>query len=420
MKIKTKHIVIGGLALVGILTWWMRSRDKSDAMAVETAVVQPGSITETVMASGTVRPEKEVKISPEVSGEIIELRIKDGQFVHKGDLLLRINPDLYQSALERARASLSNARAQLQQQKYRLELARTEFNRNKKLFDKGIVAPKDFEKSKTDFQLAQAAYQSARFQVQSAQANLNEARDNLKRTIIYAPIDGTVTKLNVEAGERVVGTKQMAGTEMLRIADLRKMQILAEVNENDIVKIHPGDSVRIEIEAFPNRKFRGIVNEIANSPVTAKAGTDQVVNFQVKIGILPDSYRDLMQGHDKAYSPFRPGMTATVEVITASKQNILSVPLSAVTVRPGKHGKSPEIVFVYRSGLARRQPVETGIQDEENIEIIRGLAQGDTIITGPYEAVSRRLRDSMRVKIATKDEKLRRKFRSKKYKRRKK
>ncbi len=414
MKIKTKHIVIGGLVLVGLLTWWMRSRDKSGGLNVETAVVHPGAITETVMASGTVRPEKEVKISPEVSGEIIELRVKEGQHVHKGDLLIRINPDLYQSALERARASLANARAQLQQQKYRLGLARTEFERSRKLFDKGIVAPKDFEKAKTDYRLAQSAYEAARFQVQSAQANLSEARDNLKRTVIYAPMDGTVTKLNVEAGERVVGTKQMAGTEMLRIADLRKMQILAEVNENDIVKIHQGDSVRIEIEAFPGRSFRGIVNEIANSPVTTKAGTDQVVNFQVKIGILPQSYRDLMQGHEKSYSPFRPGMTATVEVITASKQNILTVPLSAVTVRTGKGGKSREIVFVYHNGLARRKPVKTGIQDEEKIEIVRGLTKGDTVITGPYEAVSRRLRDSVRVEITAKGEKHRRgKFRYK-------
>ncbi len=397
---KYKFRIIAGLALVLILTWLARKTDPEakNAPVVETKKAKRINIVETVMASGFVQPEKEVKISSEVSGEIIDLPVKEGQQVKKGDLLARINPDLYQSALERAQAALSNAKAALNQQKVRLDQARAEFERSRKLFEKGIVAQADFDKAKTNYNVAQATYKAARFQVKSAQAGVKEARDNMKRTVIYAPITGTITRLNVEKGERVVGTKQMAGTEMMRIADLNRMEVLTDVNENDIVKVKIKDTALIEIEAFPGRKFKGIVTEIANSAQTQANATDQVVNFKVKVAILPSSYAGLSEGKTGQYSPFRPGMSASVDIITARKENVIGVPVSAVITRSDDTGKQREALFVLIDGKAVRKFVKTGIQDENQIEITEGIDENQTVITGPYKTISKRLKNGMKVK----------------------
>ncbi len=396
MNKKFKYFLIGGIGLIVLLSVLSKAGvigDSSSGKKVRISKVKRIDLTESIIASGIIQPEKEVKISSEVSGEIVELPVKEGQQIKKGRLLVRINPDLYQSAYERARAALSNALAALHQQKVRLQLAETEYKRNKQLFDKGIIAQAEFQQSETNYKVARAAYRSAKFQVESARAGVKEARDNLKRTEIYAPISGTLTRLNVEKGERVVGTKQMAGTEILRIADLNLMEVLTDVNENDIVKVQLNDSAIVEIEAFPGRKFKGIVTEIANSAETQNAALDQTVNFKVKIRILKFSYRDLVQDKPEGFSPFRPGMTASVEIITDRKENVLAVPIGAVTIRKDSTGKERETVFLFEEGTAKRQFVKTGIQDTEHIEIIEGLNEGQQIITGPFKLVSKGLKD---------------------------
>jgi HlyD family secretion protein len=405
---KFRYFLAGGLVLVIALSILSKKgifgSDK-EGKKVRTGEVKRVDITESIIASGTIQPEKEVKISSEVSGEIVELPIKEGQQIKEGQLLVRINPDIYQSAYERALAALSNAQSGLHQQKVRLELAKTEFLRNKKLFEKGIIAQAEFEKSQTNYKVAQAAYKSAKFQVESARAGVKEAKDNLKRTEIYAPISGTLTRLNVEKGERVVGTKQMAGTEILRIADLGRMEVLTDVNENDIVKVQLKDSALIEIEAFPGRNFKGIVTEIANSAQTQGAALDQTVNFKVKIRILEDSYKDLLKDKPEGFSPFRPGMTASVEIITENKKDVLAVPVAAVTIRKDSLNNEKETVFIYQDGKAERRFVKTGIQNEEYIEILEGLEEGQKIITGPFKLVSKELKDGDEVELMEENKK---------------
>ena len=400
MKKKSKYLIGSGIVIILLLTLLSKAgiiHPRTHKTKVETTRVKRMDITETILASGTVQPEKEVKISSEVSGEIIELHVKDGQPVKKGDLLLRINPDLYQSAFERAQATWKNTRSRLAQQKAQLNLAEIEFKRSKQLWEKGIISRADFLKTKTNYETALALYQSAEYQVKSAQAGVKEAKDNLRRTEIYAPIAGTVTRLNVEKGERVVGTKQMSGTELLRIADLNQMEILTEVNENDIVKLHQGDTAEVEIEAFPGRKFKGIVTEIANSAENSLSNTNQTVNFKVKVHLLKESYKDLIPQGIPYLSPFRPGMTASVEIITNRKKNILAVPLAAVTIRTDSTGEEHETVFLYVKGIAKQKFVQTGIQDDRHIEIINGLNEGDEIISGPFRIVSKELKDGQMV-----------------------
>jgi HlyD family secretion protein len=368
-------------------------------------------IMETVTGSGKIQPEKEVKISSDVSGEIIELPVKEGQQVKKGDLLVKINPDLYQSGLKRAKASLQNAQANLSQSEARLISAKQDFERNKQLFAKGIISKADYDKAETNYKVALATRDAARFSVQSAQANLSEAKDNLARTTIYAPISGTISRLNVELGERVVGTKQMTGTEIMRIANLSNMEAEVDINENDIVKIKVGDSAKIDVDAYLNEQFKGVITEIANSATSNLGSGDQITNFKVKIRILEKSYRHLLEGKPANYSPFRPGMTASVDIISNIKKDVLAVPISAVTVRSDtlskkeKHknttpaGQSFEVVFVNDNGKAKLKVVKTGIQDDHHIEIIKGLSEGDEIITGPYNLVNKKLQNGDRIEV---------------------
>jgi len=414
-----KYIIIGGVLLLIVLSigsakgWFGK---KGNAKKVFTEKVKKVDIIETVTGSGKIQPEKEVKISSDVSGEIIALPVKEGEQVKKGDLLVKINPDLYQSGLERAKASVNNAKASLEQAKARLTSAQDEFKRSKSLYEKGIVSKADFQKAETNYKVAQATYNSAKFSLQSAYANLKEAQDNLQRTTIYSPISGTISALNVETGERVVGTKQMTGTEIMRIANLNNMEAVVDINENDIVKIKVGDSANVEVDAYMNDKFKGVITEIANSAQNKLSSGDEITNFKVKIRLLKDSYKHLLEGKPSYYSPFRPGMTAAVDIITNVKKNVIGVPISAVTTRKDtssvkkkrkdieektskKDIKPFEVVFIVKDNKAKIQVVKTGIQDDTHIEVKEGLKEGDEIITGPYNLLSKRLKNGEAVEI---------------------
>ena len=384
---------------------------------VEVKKVELVDIIETVSATGKIQPEIEVKLSSEVSGEIIELPIVEGQQVEKGDLLVRVNPDIYQSNLNRSQATLQNARAGLEQAEANLRESKASYDRNKNLFEKGVISKADWDKSVAKYESDQAFRNSAYYSVQSASATVKESADNLNRTTIYAPMSGTISLLNVEIGERVVGTQQMAGTEILRVANLSNMEVEVDVNENDIVKLEIGDSTIVEVDAYLKKEFKGIVTEIANSAAGALTA-DQVTNFKVKVRILEESYQDLLEGKPEFYSPFRPGMTATVDVITDKREKTVAVPISAIVIktdtsstkmpmankiesgsRPVETEEKFECVFVKNMDEAKLKVVKTGIQDDTNIEIISGLAEGDEIITGPYSVVSKTLSSGDKIEV---------------------
>ena len=384
---------------------------------VETTLIEKIDITETVSATGKIQPEVEVKLSSEVSGEIIELPIAEGQEVKKGDLLVKINPDLYQSSLQRSQASYQNIKANLAQTEASLKQAKANYDRNKTLFEKGVIAKSEWDNIVSQYEVAQANKESAFYNVQSAAATVNEAQDNLGRTTIYAPMSGTISKLDAELGERVVGTQQMAGTEILRVANLGEMEVEVEVNENDIVKVSVGDSAIIEVDAYLGKEFKGLVTEISNSAADGLTA-DQVTNFDVKVKILEDSYQELKEGKPENYYPFRPGMTATVDIITSKRSNIVGVPISAIVIKNDttsnrkktgvvstKAEENFECVFVNQNGKAKLQVVKTGIQDDTNIEITAGLEEGVEVITGPYNMVTKLLKPGDKVENQTQEEK---------------
>jgi len=381
----------------------------TDLEMVEIATVETTSIDQLVSATGKIYPETEIKLSSEVSGEIIELPVREGQQVSKGDLLVRLNPDLIQSSLSQSQAAMQNAQAQHTQAKANEMKAEIAFNRNKSLFEKGVISASEWEAIETDYKVAKASVSSAYYNVQSALANVKQAQDNLARTTIYSPMDGTVSMLSSELGERVVGTAQMTGTEILRIADLLRMEVEVEVNENDIVKVSLGDKTKINVDAYPRRQFTGEVTEIANS-ADANLQADQVTNFKVKVKVLPESYEDLLEGQPENFSPFRPGMTATVDIVTMQVPNALAVPIGAIVMKGKEDFKEqkPELkedtdkvesVFVFNNNKVALRQVETGIQDSKNIEITKGLQEGDKIVVGPYATVTRTLRDGQEVEI---------------------
>lgn len=424
MSKKTLIIVITAVLLLIIVLivgkkagWFGHSGNFKE---VETQKVVLMDIVEKVSATGKIQPEVEVKISSEVSGEIIDLPFKEGQQVNKGDLLVRVNPDLIQSAVNRSQATYQNVKAGLEQAEASLREAKLNYDRNKGLFEKGIISKADWDKTVSAYEIAQATQQSAYYNVQSAAASVNEARDNLNRTTIYAPMAGTISKLDVELGERVVGTQQMAGTEILRVADLSNMEVEIDVNENDIVKVNIGDSTIVEVDAYLKKEFKGIVTAIANS-ADATLTADQVTNFKVKVSILKESYQDLIEGRDTHYSPFRPGMTATVDIITKKRQHTVGVPISAIVIKTDTTSTRPssgkanfgdndavnrakndikyECVFVKSNDEAKLRVVTTGIQDDANIEILSGLKEGDIIITGPYNVVSKTLNPGDKIEV---------------------
>jgi len=394
MSKKTIFILLGIiLAAIALFFIFGKGKGNDDVKIVEVNKASQMTIVETVSATGKIQPEVEVKISSEVSGEVIDLPVKEGQQVKKGDLLVKINPDIYVSGVNRTAASVSNTRAGLTQAEAQVKEAKANYDRNKTLYDKGVISKSEWDKIVSAYEVAVASKQSAYYNVESASASLTEAKDNLGRTTIYAPADGTISLLSIELGERVLGTQQMTGTEILRIANLNNMEVEVDVNENDIVKVSIGDEAKIEVDAYLKREFKGTVTSISNSASTALTA-DQVTNFKVKVRIEKESYKDLLEGKPVNYSPFRPGMTATVDIVTKTKANIIGVPISAVVIKDDttsvkkdllaelekeekeKKGTAPksdqkfECVFVKVGDEAKLRVIKTGIQDDTNIEII--------------------------------------------------
>lgn len=426
------------LAIIGKKAGWFGTGPLTK-VAVEAA--QKRNIIETITANGRIQPETEVKLSPDVSGEIVEMDVREGDSVKKGDLLVKIKQDFYLSSRDRVNAGLNSARANLSNSKAAQTQAEAQFRqqelsykRSKQLHDQGVLSDSEFETAKTQYDVAAAqvdaskqTVSAASFTVKSTEASVKEAEENLRKTTIYAPIDGIIYGRRVEQGERVVGTGQMAGTEMLRIADLSRMEVQVEVNENDIVNVNVGDTASIEIDSYLGTRFRGVVTEIANSANTTGASLDQVTSFNVKILILTDSYASLVTSGKAGKYPFRPGMTATVEIETQTKPNVLSIAIQAVTTRidstklrtmkdPTRPGadelgadQAPrdemmEVVFSVDKGVVSQRKIKTGIQDKNFIEILTGITESETIVVAPYNAISKKLKDADKVQVVPKEE----------------
>jgi len=438
-------------AVVVILIFFVVGRSagwigKPKEIEVELAKAKRVTIIEKVSASGTVQPVTEVKIAPEVSGEIVDLLIEEGDSVKEGTTLVKIRPDTWQSQLERAEAGLSQQKANLEQSKANLSRskatlirAEAEYKRNEKLFQEKVISDADWQLAKQNYEVAkndvsssEQAVEASRSLIRSTEASLREARENLRKTTVVSPMDGVVSKLIVKNGERVVGTATMTGTEMLRIADLRKMEVRVDVNENDIVRVHVGDTAVIDVDAYAsqNKEFKGVVTLIANT-AKDKVSTDAITEFEVRILILSNSYEDLVKVGNKF--PFRPGMTASVDILTTTKENALSVPLASVTTRDpenenndensdgddgppaqnanqGDNAKKPEkkedktVIFVNVKGEAKMVEVKTGISDYDNIEILSGISDSSEVVAGPFLAVSKRLKDGDKIRKLEKKE----------------
>lgn len=395
---------------------------------IATQKVESKTIIEFITANGKIQPETEVKISPDVAGEIVELFVEEGDPVVKGDPLCIIKPEMYVSALNRAEAALNSSKARLAQAEAQQIERQLAYKRSKRLYDKGTIAVSEFETAEASYKVSEAEVRAAKYSVKSAEASVSEAQEQLTKTKIYAPISGTISTLNVEKGERVVGTSMMVGTEMMIVADLDKMEVQVEVNENDIVKVMKYDTALVEVDAYLNRKFKGIVTEIANSASTSGTTADQVTNFDVKVFLLKESYEDLIDETTGNLYPFRPGMSATVDILTETREGVISVPISAVTTRIKKEGggtkevadetaplaedddKSPvkeekqEVVFVFSGDRVKKVEVKTGIQDNNSIEILEGVKEGDEVVTAPYNAINKTLKDSMQVKKVKEEE----------------
>jgi HlyD family secretion protein len=452
MKSRKLLYIILGLAAALIIFYVIADKqgwiNKEKPTEVEFSKVIKSNLTEAVSASGKIQPEVEVKISPDVSGEIIALFVKEGDSVRKGQLLLKIKPENYLSAVDRFKAGVNQSKATSEQTKSaiaraesQLLRAQMDFNRQKQLLEDKVISQSDFETSETNLKIARqdldaskSSFEASRFGINSAEAALKDADENLRKTNIYAPMSGIVSKLAVELGERVVGTSQMAGTELLRIANLNNMEVRVNVNENDIVKVGLGDTVVVDVDAYSasGKKFKGLVTQIANTANglgTSAAGaassnsTESVTEFEVRISILPISYRSLIDVKKGLKYPFKPGMTATVDIVTAAKSNVLAVPISAVTTRTkakeakneepenefdnlgnaetqtGPKEKPKEIVFVIDKGQTKQVEVKTGITDTNLglIEIQTGLSANQEIVSGPYEEVSKKLKDGSKV-----------------------
>ncbi len=434
-------------SIIGKKAGWIGGTEKKK---VTTEKVKKRDIVEIVSASGKIQPEVEVKISPDVSGEIVELKVKEGDRVTKGQLLIRILPDIYQSYVDRAVAAVNSSKANLQNAKSRLLQARSQyekskltFERSKKLFDEKLLSASDWESIKSGNEVAEAEVEAAKqnvdaaeFGVNSSQASLKEAQDNLLKTTIFAPVDGTISKLNVEKGERVVGTSQMAGTEILVLANLNEMEVNVDVNENDIVRVHVGDTATIEVDAYLGKKFKGIVTEVANSANVSGITVDQVTNFTVKVRILRDSYKDITDPDHPEAGIFHPGMSATVDIRTKRVADVIAVPIQAVTTRDttdkasfksknndndmGDDGevkvtydkdkpveqekKDIECVFVLEGDHVKFVPVVSGIQDNMYIQIVGGLKEGQEVVSAPYNLIARELKDGDKIEKVGKED----------------
>lgn len=431
-------VVLLVVILVGKSQGWI---GKPQELEVEVAKVKRATIVEKVSASGTVQPVIEVKIAPEVSGEIRELLIEEGDSVTRNKLLVKIRPDTWQSQLSRAEASLNQQKANrtaseasLTRAQATYERAKLDYARQEKLWKEKVISEADWQLAQQNFKVAEQDLKSAEeslkaagYIVKSGEASVSEAAENVRLTSVTAPMDGIVSKLSVKKGERVLGTAQMQGTEMLRIADLNKMEVRVNVNENDIVRVHLNDTTLIDVDAYANagKQFKGIVTNIANT-AKDKTSADAITEFEVRILILNSSYKDLAAKGNKY--PFRPGMTASVEILTNRKTDVLSVPLSAVTTRsedgtvkndasqqnqngppsnnqqnnnaqqkPAEKKKDKVVVFINEGGVAKMVEVKTGISDYDNIEILSGLSDSAQVVTGPFLVVSKRLKDGERI-----------------------
>ena len=414
-------ISLGGLILVSVLIYIDKNRSRGE-LEVNVGKVENRTIISTVSANGKIRPEAEVKISADVSGEITELYIEEGDTVKEGQLLLKINPDLYLTSRDRARAGVSSSQsnlktsqAQLTQAQARLTEQEAAYTRNKQLYTDKVLSQAEYDAAQSAYAIAQSEVKAAqerisaaRFGIQNSQATLTEANKTLGRTSIYAPSNGVVSALNNEKGERVVGTAQMAGTEIMVISNFNNMEVIVDVNENDILQVKKGDTALVEVDAYSDRKFKGIVTEISKSANSSgvQMSTDQVTNFEVKIRLLKSSYVDLLE---VSTSPFLPGMSANVEIQTLVKNNIPCLPIEAVgtrvqedTANISSEEELDEVVFSISKSKAVLNIVKTGIQDSRYIEILEGLKVGDEVIVGPYDAVSKRLESDKKVKVTDK------------------
>ena len=431
MSKKVWWIIIGCIVLLVVLVIVAKNSDKDETkVAVEKAALH--TITETVTASGKIYPETEVKIAPEVSGEITVLNIQEGDSVKKGDVLVKINPNIYNSMVNQAEASVeqtkataNNTREMMAQAESQYDLALATYNRNKKLYDQKVISALEFEQGVASFKSAKATFDAAKastsggkYSIQGAQAGLTQAQENLLKTTIIAPTSGIISQLNVKKGERVVGTAQMAGTEMLTIADMSRIEVRVDVSETDISKVKIGDTTIIEADAYRNRKFKGVVSKVAvsssasaTSASATSTSTDQVTNYTVHILILPSSYADLSTNLTKGKFPFKPGMSASVEIQTNRQDNILSVPVNAVTTRDWpdsiKNKNSSvsvndnirQVVFVYNDAtkMVNIRDVKTGLQDNKYLQITDGLKENEQVV------IARTLSDKTKVKVVEKD-----------------
>jgi HlyD family secretion protein len=447
-KKKLWLIISGGVIILLVVIALIVKGNRNEGTKVSVEKVTRRTIIQTVSANGKIQPEKDIKISPYISGEVVELLVKEGNEVKAGDLLAKIDPEIYISAYDQVAASLNtqkaneaNSRARLSQVTAQYNNAKQTFERQEKLFKENVISQAEYDQAKSAYEVAKAQVDAANqdikaseYMVKSSEAAQKRAKDDLTRTAIYAPNDGTVSKLSVEKGERVTGASQFSsGTEIMRIANLNEMEAQVEVNENDIVRVSVGDTALIEVDAYMNRKFKGIVTEIATSANTSGVSVDQVTNFNVKIHILKDSYKDMLNPRIPNFSPFRPGMSATVEIQTETAKNVLTVPIQSVTTRveqdsldkineknktvkkegddeveriatAKKSGEVQECVFLFEKDLAIKKDVKTGIQDNTYIQILSGLKEGQEIVTGPYSAVSKTLKDKDKViKVDKKD-----------------
>lgn len=431
-KKNRRYLIWGLVGFVIVLIVLRRTGVIGGSNEIKVAVenVTRHEVVETVSASGKIYPIREVKLSPDVSGEIVELLVKEGDRVKKGDVLARIRTDIYQAnydqmaaSVNSQRANLANAEARLLQTEAQYINAEATYNRNKRLYEQGAISEAEYESAKAQYDIAKADVEAARqtvnaskYNVYSALASMSEANKNLSRTIIIAPVDGTISQLNVEVGERVAGASQFsAGTEILRIADLQEMEVVVSVNENEVVKLELGDTANVEVDAYPDQEFKGVVTEIANSATVSGTSVDQVSNFDVTIRILPSSYANMIPEDDKEFSPFRPGMSATVHIITEKATNVIAVPVQSVTTREAKadtlkkdkgneKNKLLEYVFVVENGVASLREVKTGIQDNEYIQIVEGLKEDEEVIVAPYSAIAKKLQGGETVKVVPREE----------------
>lgn len=412
--------IVGGLLLLAIAAKLVGPRESMTEVNSEAAAER--DLVERVAASGKIQPEVEVNITAEVSGQIVELPVKEGDYVRAGELLCVINPDVYEAALNRAlaalnstRSSLASATAQSVQAEAQFEAAQRAWDRTRQLYENQVISQAEYDSGQANFETARAAklaaaqsVLSAEYAITSAEASVQEARDNLSRTTLRAPQSGTVTALSKEVGESVQGTGFMAGEVIMKVSDLQAMEVNLEVNESDIVRVNIGDRAEIEVDAYLKEVFDGEVSEIGNTALNALAtgfSMDQVTNFSVKVRLLESSYGHLFEGRDSTYSPFRPGMSATVDLLTAQAASALSIPIQAVTTRPSDDDESESVlgVFLVQDGKAVWTAVKTGIQDSRYIQVLSGLAAGDVVVSGPYEQVSRKLEDGQSVTLKSND-----------------